>query len=99
MIFASGRMRGRFTFSPTDAPLRFTAPGGTAVRLAKSSDVRVERGPDRVSRGHSFDIEAFPHVLHLKNGEVLPCRVENSTARWFVSGRPSVRVGRSERDT
>lgn len=81
VLLASGHVRGRLSFvatSPgaTDTPIRFTMPGATAVRLAPSADARVERSLDRVSRGPSFDTAKFPHVLHLKNGEVLPCRVE-----------------------
>lgn len=75
-ILSAGRLRGRLSFSASDAALRFTPPSGSALRLASTADVRVEISRSRVSRGSSFDATAFPHVLHLKNGEVLPCWVE-----------------------
>jgi hypothetical protein len=51
--------------------------GAASVRLANVWEVRVERSSKRISKDASFDTEWFPHVLHLKNGEVVPCGVSS----------------------
>ncbi len=54
---------------------------------------RVERSSERVSKGAPFDTEQFLDVLHLKNGEVIPCQVsfydENTLSFQspFIRGR------------
>ena len=45
------------------------------VRLANIRGTRVERALQRVSKQKPFDTAQFPHLLHLKNGEVIPCQV------------------------
>ena len=45
------------------------------VRVANKRSIRIERNNKRVSRLQSFDVKTFPHLLHLKNGEVIPCQV------------------------
>ena len=47
------------------------------MRLADSGVARVECSSNRVSKGLPFDTEQFPNVLHLKNGEVIPCQVSS----------------------
>ena len=77
LFYKSGSLHGHVLFDSKDtADLRWQ-PVGTSepVRLANVRGARVERSLQQVSRRKPFDIERFPHLLHLKNGEVLPCQV------------------------
>ena len=77
LFYESGSLHGLVLFDGKDtADLRWQ-PVGTSepVRLANVRGARVERSLQQVSRRKPFDIERFPHLLHLKNGEVIPCQV------------------------
>jgi hypothetical protein len=94
LFLASGRLRGRLSFDLPTAPLGWR-PAGAAmpVRLALPGGARVERHSECVVNRPSFDPQEFPHALHLKNGEIIPCRVwsyEENTLGFespFVLGR------------
>ncbi len=77
MFFPSGSLRGHILFKGDDASnIRWQAIGALEpVRLANNQSARIERNNKQVSRLQPFDIKMFPHLLHLKNGEVIPCQV------------------------
>lgn len=77
MFFPSNSLRGHVIFDSKDTSSIQLQPVGTSepVPLANTQSVRVERNNKHVSRLRPFDVEMFPHLLHLKNGEVIPCKV------------------------
>lgn len=77
LFYESGSLRGHIFFGSKDvASLRWQPVGVSgAVRLANIRGTRVERALQRVSKQKPFDTAQFPHLLHLKNGEVIPCQV------------------------
>ncbi|MCY3742248.1 MAG: hypothetical protein OXH00_14630 [Candidatus Poribacteria bacterium] len=77
LFYESGSLRGHMLFDSKDvANLRWQPAGASeSVRLANVRGIRVERALQRVSKRKPFDIAQFPHLLHLKNGEVIPCQV------------------------
>ena len=77
LFYESGSLRGHILFDSKDvASLRWQPAGASeSVRLANVRGTRVERALQRVSKQKPFDIAQFPHLLHLKNGEVIPCQV------------------------
>ncbi len=91
--FAAGHLRGTLTFERSDAPFAWRPEGALeAVRLGNLGGGRVERWVGRVG-GLEEDVErAFPHRLHLVDGEVLPCLLGSygegglSFASPFASG-------------
>ena len=52
-------------------------PIGSAkpVRFANTLSPRIERHNKHISRLQPFDVKMFPHLMHLKNGEVIPCQI------------------------
>ena len=95
LFYESGSLRGYISFDSKDVTsLRWQPVGASkSVRLANVRGTRVERALQRVSKQKPFDIEQFPHLLHLKNGEVIPCQVlsYNETSIGFQSPFISVR--------
>ena len=77
MYFPSHSLRGHVIFGSKDTSSIQWQPVGTSepVSLANNRSVRIERNNKHVSRLRPFDVEMFPHLLHLKNGEVIPCKV------------------------
>ena len=77
MFFPSGSLRGHVIFNSRDkSSIQWQAIGTSEpARLANHRSVRIERNNKHVSRLRPFDVETFPHLLHLKNGEVIPCQV------------------------
>ena len=77
LFYESGSLQGHILFDSKDvANLRWQPAGASeSVRLANVRGIRVERALQRVSKRKPFDIAQFPHLLHLKNGEVFPCQV------------------------
>ena len=76
LFHASGRLRGNVLFDGKDAsPILWQSVGTkTPVRLAPTGEYGIKRGSKRVSQESLFDTERFPNMLHLKNGEVIPCQ-------------------------
>jgi len=94
LFYPSGRLRGRLSFEAARSPLRWKSVGAAeSVRLADTGGARVERGSKRVLKDAPFDTEEFPDVLHLKNGEVIPCQISSYDERTlgfqspFIKGR------------
>ncbi|RKU20626.1 hypothetical protein C6503_05690 [Candidatus Poribacteria bacterium] len=89
LFYESGSLRGHILFDSKDiASLRWQPAGSSeSVRLANVRGTRVERALQRISKHKPFNIEQFPHLLHLKNGEVIPCQVlfYNETSVGFQS--------------
>jgi hypothetical protein len=89
LFYESGSLRGHIFFGGKDVTnLRWQPVGVSgAVRLANIRGTRVERALQRVSKQKPFDTAQFPHLLHLKNGEVIPCQVlsYNETSIGFQS--------------
>ena len=77
LFYASGSLRGHIFFGGKDVTSLRWQPVGVSgtVRLANIRGTRVERALQRVSKQKPFDTAQFPHLLHLKNGEVIPCQV------------------------
>ena len=77
LFYESGSLRGHIFFGGKDVTSLRWQPVGVsgAVRLANIRGTRVERALQRVSKQKPFDTAQFPHLLHLKNGEVIPCQV------------------------
>ena len=95
LFYESGSLHGYIFFdSKNTASLRWQPVGASqSVQLANVRGTRVERALQRVSKQKLFDIEQFPHLLHLKNGEVIPCQVlsYDETTIGFQSPFISVR--------
>ena len=77
LFYESGSLRGHIFFGGKDVTSLRWQPVGVsgAVRLANIRGTRVERALQRVSKQKPFNTAQFPHLLHLKNGEVIPCQV------------------------
>ena len=77
LFYESGSLHGHILFDGKNTPDLRWQPVGTSepVRLANARGARVERSLQRVSRQKPFDAKKFPHLLHLKNGEVVPCQI------------------------
>ncbi len=77
LFYESGSLHGHILFDGKNTTdLRWQLVGASKpVRLANVRGARVERSLQRVSRQKPFDAKKFPHLLHLKNGEVIPCQI------------------------
>ncbi len=77
MFFPTGSLRGQVIFDTNEKSSIQWLPIGTSepVRIANNLSPRIERNNKHVSRLHQFDVKTFPHLMHLKNGEVIPCQV------------------------
>lgn len=79
LFYESGSLRGRMLFGSKDtANLQWQLVGADgSASLANARGARVERSLKRVLKQKQFDIDEFPHLLHLKNGEVIPCQISS----------------------
>ena len=77
MFFPTGILRGHITFDTDEkANIQWLPTGASEpVRIANNLSPRIERNNKHVSRRNQFDMETFPHLMHLKNGEVIPCQI------------------------
>ena len=77
MYFQSGSLRGQVIFDTNDkSSIKWQTVGTSEpVLIANNLSHRIARHNKHVSRLHSFDIKMFPHLLHLKNGEVIPSKI------------------------
>ncbi|NQV31431.1 MAG: hypothetical protein HQ515_02000 [Phycisphaeraceae bacterium] len=103
----AGRLQGQLLFDVEGVPLSWHTPGAVKpLPLASECAARVERCSQAVARGAPFDTDQFPHLLYLKNGEVIPCRIlsyDKTTVGFespFIEQRtmPSVHVKAIEFD-
>ena len=91
----AGRVHGRLAFAADGSPFRWYPEGAQeSVRLAGQGGARLERSRSNVSTKVAFDTEAFPHLVYLKNGEVLPCLIQACDEQTLTFHSPFVR-GRS----
>ena len=77
MFFPDGSLQGKIIFgSKNEFSITWQPTGVSApVRFADERSPRIERHSKRVSRLQPYDVTLYPHLLHLKNGEVIPCNV------------------------
>lgn len=77
MFFLDGSLQGKIIFGSKDEFSIAWQPTGVSapVRFADERSPRIERHSKRVSRLQPYDVTLYPHLLHLKNGEVIPCNV------------------------
>ena len=77
MFFPDGSLQGKIIFGSKDEFSIAWKPTGVSdpVRFADERSPRIERHSKRVSRLQPYDVTLYPHLLHLKNGEVIPCNV------------------------
>lgn len=95
LFHALGNLRGSVLFDGKDAsPILWRFVGAKApVRLALTGEYGIERISKQVLQGASFDKERFPNMLHLNNGEVIPCQALSydekrlSFQSPFITGR------------
>ena len=72
-----GNLRGEVLFDGQDGSLIRWKPVGAleAVRLANTRTVHIERNNRRASKVWPHNTAQFRHVLHLRNGENIPCQI------------------------
>ena len=77
MFFPDGSLQGKIIFgSKNEFSIAWQPTGVSApVRFADERSPRIERHSKRVSRLQPYDVTLYPHLLHLKNGEVIPCNI------------------------
>ncbi len=77
MFFPDGSLQGQIIFGSKGGFSIAWQPTGVSepVRFADERSPRIARHSKRVSRLQAYDVTLYPHLLHLKNGEVLPCNV------------------------
>ena len=91
LFHASGRLRGSVLFDSKDTPLLWQSLGAKApVRLAPTGEYGIKRSSKRVSQELLFDTEQFPNMLHLKNGEVIPCQALSYHEKMFSFQSPFI---------
>lgn len=79
LFHPSGSLRGRASFGGKEGSLIRWQPVGAseAVRLANTRAAYIERNNRRASKTWPIDTSRFRHVLHLRNGEILPCQISS----------------------
>ena len=79
LFHPSGNLRGRVIFGGAAGSFIRWQPVGVsdAVRLTDTRTARIERNNRRASKMWPFDTSQFRHVLHLKNGESIPCHISS----------------------
>ena len=72
-----GNLRGKVLFDGQDESLIRWKPVGALepVRLASTRAVRIERNNRRTSKVWPHNTAQFRHILHLRNGENIPCQI------------------------
>ena len=89
LFHTSGNLRGRVLFGGEESSFIRWQPVGAseAVRLTDTRATRIERNNRRSSKMWPFDTAQFRHVLHLRNGEIIPCQISsyNDTTVGFQS--------------
>ena len=77
LFHPSGNLRGRVLFDVENGSFIRWKPVGAseAVRLSDIRRAHIERNNRRASKMYPFDTSRFRHILHLKNGEIIPCEI------------------------
>ena len=94
LFHPSGTLHGRVLLDGQDETLIRWKPIGAleAVRLASTWATRIERNSRRASKTWPYSTAQSRHVLHLRNGENIPCQIsayDGSTVSFqspFISG-------------
>lgn len=92
LFFDGGTLRGNLTVEDHEtAPIRWRPVGG------RNSTTLVSRGKARFQRGREasrllIDSDAFPDVIFLKGGDVIPCRVESCDREYVRLSSPVAEV-------
>ena len=92
LFHALGRLRGNVLFDGKDASSILWQSVGTKapVRLAPTGKYGIRQSSKRVSQESLFDTERFPNMLHLKNGEVIPCQALSYDEKMFGFQSPFI---------
>ena len=73
MIYPEGQIRGEITFNSNGAPLAWNPDGSqSALKLTGLGVISVERNSNSVTKFLPFDKWEYPHLLHLRHGEIIP---------------------------
>ncbi len=78
LFCALGEIHGQLAYDLAGSPLSWRSAGNAPpVGLAVTGGAHVERNERAVAKKPSIDVELFPCVIHLRNGEVIPGRVSS----------------------
>ncbi len=77
LFFPMGSLRGHVIYDTNDKSNVKWQPIGMSepVNISKNEPIRIQRNSKQISRLRPFSVNTFPHLVHLKNGEVIPCQV------------------------
>ena len=94
LFHPSGSLRGRASFGGKEGSLIRWQPVGAseAVRLANTRAAYIERNNRRASKTWPIDTSRFRHVLHLRNGEILPCQISSYSEATIGFRSPFISV-------
>ena len=96
LFYASSSLRGRISF---DANLiQWKSVGALKpVRLAKNRATRIKRSLQPASEAsRHFDTAQFPHTLHLRSGEIVPCQIIASDGTTLSFQSPFINAQRMD---
>lgn len=96
MFLPSGSLRGHVVFDNKNSSRILWNPigGKVPVPIANTESLRIERNNKLVSRLQPFDIKTFPNLLHLNNGEVLPCKIMSYDGTFVEFQSPYLKTKR-----
>jgi peroxiredoxin len=81
------QLHGQLVISDTDtSPLGWKPNGGQQAVALTGGGQAVFRRSD--VQTNPIDIRTFPHIVHLKNGDAVPCRIESSAENEFTVTSP-----------
>ena len=84
LFYASGNLRGHVLFGGNQvaSSIQWESIGALkAVRLTNNRTFHIERNNRSISKRDTFDTAQFPHVLHLKSGEIFPSQVTSDDGK------------------
>ena len=63
------------------------------MRLSDAVEARVERNRDLLANP-TFDTKTFPELLHLKNQEIIPCKIKSYNKETLAFKSPFITIGK-----
>ena len=83
LFFEGGSLGGNLTVEAGDsAPIRWIPIGGrNSTTLISNGNARFQRGEE--PQKLTIDTVAYPDVIYLENGDVLPCRLEGCDEQFL----------------
>ena len=94
LFCVSGLLHGQLSFSASNSPLRWKFDGARKpVRLSDAVEARVERNRDLLANP-TFDTKTFPELLHLKNQEIIPCKIKSYNKETLAFKSPFITIGK-----